>query len=676
MTAVDRSALRVRVASATGVILGGAVFLVALTDLRWGLTRTANQAGWFSNFYDLQAQAFLDGRLDVPEGSLGIEGFVVDGRTYTYFAPFPSLLRIPVLLVTDEFTGRLTMLSMALAWTVLAAFVVGLVWRTRRWFRGTEPVSRLEAVLAAVVIAATVGGTVLTFDAALPWVYHEAYLWAEALAVGGLYWLVRTLEQPTTRHAVWMGVLAMGAIMTRIPAGWAVSGATLLVALWLLSPARRQRHGRLWALFLTAGTIPLAAGVLYNMLRFDHPWLFPLENQVWTEVNARRREALAANGGTITGPQFLETSLANYFRPDGVRFVDHLPWITLPAEPAQAHGGAFLDQSYRTGSVPATMPLLFLLTALAVVGLAVLWRRQRTRPLAFVLLGGIGVSAGVMGYGYLSHRYLSDFVPGLTAGAAIGVWVLADLLRRRSRAAKAGAVGVVVVLAVFGMAANLAIGLDTARLAWRGERLVHWVDAQRATSSAASLAARVHRGEGPPEDGRTDDLYVRGDCAALYLNTGDAYEPWVLVQQRADVLVVRLPEELGRSRTAVATVSGSTDRSVVLETAPPRRVRLTYSDDGVDFRGPWVDPYVGEDLRVGIGVDTRTSRAVIGSTPGGRVGSVPFTEWGTDWLARPGDIRWTVPSSGVLDDGVTVEVVPGRPLGLCQRVLDSAGMDG
>ena len=40
-----------------------------------------------------------------PTGTLGIEGFVHDGRTYTYFGIFPSLLRMPVLLFTHASTA-------------------------------------------------------------------------------------------------------------------------------------------------------------------------------------------------------------------------------------------------------------------------------------------------------------------------------------------------------------------------------------------------------------------------------------------------------------------------------------------------------------------------------------------------------------------------------------------
>ncbi len=663
------------VASLAGALVGAVTFLAVLFDGRFDLTRTAMAPRYFSNFYDLQARAFLVGRLDVPTGTLGIEGFVVDDRTYTYFAPLPAVLRMPVLAVTDRLDGRLTLLSMVLAWTIFAAATVALVWAVRRFFRGDEPVAKTEGILAGIFIAAATGGTTLTYDAGLPWVYHEAYIWAAATAVGGLYWLVRTVEEPSSRNAAWLGGFAFAAVMSRIPAGWAVSGAALVTAAWLLTPARRARHGSLWSLFLIAGSIPLFAGIAYNMVRFDHPWLFPLDMQVWTEVNAQRRAALAANGGTLTGPQFLPTSLVNYFRPDGIRFVDHFPWVTLPAEPAKAYAGAFVDQVYRTGSATSFMPLLMALSVVALISLLRVRRNRHLRPLIAVFLGGIAVSAGVMGYGYLSNRYVSDLVPGLVVGGTIGLWALSEMVRPR-RVAFVTTAFVMVLLGTVGLWANAATGHEVARTTWRGDQLIDYLEAQRRTSSPAGLAARITLGEGRPAGGTADDLFVAGDCDALYLNTGDLYEPWILVERRPDVLSVRLSEELGTSRTPIAVVSGAIARTIYLETAPPRRVRITYTDDGIPFNGPWVEPYMGEHLRVGISVDTGSGRAVVSSTPGGTVGSVPFTEWDDDWQASPGDVRWTVPASGALTDGVSAKVVEGRRLGLCERLLASARLDG
>ena len=66
-----------------------------------------------------------------------------------YFPPFPALLRLPVLFTTDEFDGRLTLLSMALAFVLMAVMTTKLVWLVRDLMRPRRPaaVTRLEAVV-------------------------------------------------------------------------------------------------------------------------------------------------------------------------------------------------------------------------------------------------------------------------------------------------------------------------------------------------------------------------------------------------------------------------------------------------------------------------------------------------------------------------------------------------
>src|SRR5277367_6129195 len=82
----------------------------------WGPTNPLRESIFQSNFFDLQARAMFHGRLSLPNGILGIEGFVHDGRTYTYFGLFPSIIRMPILLVTSSLDGKLTPSSMLLAW--------------------------------------------------------------------------------------------------------------------------------------------------------------------------------------------------------------------------------------------------------------------------------------------------------------------------------------------------------------------------------------------------------------------------------------------------------------------------------------------------------------------------------------------------------------------------------
>lgn len=588
MRSPDRRPTRQAVATTFGLLVGGAAFLLALLDYRTDLLRTAVQQRYASNFFDLQASALLHGRLDVPRGSLGIEGFVIDGKTLMYFPPFPALLRIPVQLVTHEFDGRLSLVSMAGAWVVLAVVTTKLLWLVRSLTAGARPLSRAETATAALVLALATGGTTLTFDAALPWVYHEVYLWSAALVLGSCYWMLRVALTPERPSVLWLGGFVLAAALTRTPGGWAVAGTTMFLGLVvILRRARRTGLG-----IAAAGAGPLAVAIGYNVVKFGHPYLFPLESQVWTTVNAHRREALEVNGGTITGPQFFETSLVNYFRPDGVRLVDYFPFITLPARPAEAYGGAFLDQSYRTGSVTALMPALLLLTAVALV--ALLWPRRRS-PLAAVrwpMFAAVGSGGGVMGYGYLANRYTSDFVPALILGGVVGLWVLMGVLPQR-RLARSSTVAALGVLTCFSVLAQLATGSLAAAQTWGGPRLVSYLDLQERISGGpgSSVASLVGGSDGLPTTGRADDLHITGDCAALYVNTGDRYEPWTLVQQRDKVVtVVPVFEDYQPGTIRLLHQSGLEERYVGLEfDAALPQARLVVQDADGNFYSPWFE---------------------------------------------------------------------------------------
>ena len=105
-------------------------------------------------------------------------------RRYMYFPPWPAILRLPVLMTTHEYDGRLTLLSMALAWIVFAVMVTKLVWLAAcRPSRRRGRSRRTSAASGRGVPRGATGGTFLTFDAAQPWVYHEAYVWAVASVV-------------------------------------------------------------------------------------------------------------------------------------------------------------------------------------------------------------------------------------------------------------------------------------------------------------------------------------------------------------------------------------------------------------------------------------------------------------------------------------------------------------
>ena len=219
-----------------------------------------------------------------------------------------------------------------------------------------------------------------------------------------------------------------------------------------------------------------------------------------------------------------------YLRPDGIRFVDYFPFITLPAHPAPAYHGAVVDQSYRTGSVTSFMPLQMLMFLVALGSVAWPRARRELAQLRLPLLVSVLVTGGVMGYGYYAARYATEFVPALVLGGAITTALLTRLLRRH-QSWRAPALGLLAVGAAFSILAQMSIGTTAEAYVHRGDSLVRYLSWQHAVSPGAQ-AGLVHQVDGLPSGGSTDDLAIRGDCDALYLNTGDRYEPWVPVEER------------------------------------------------------------------------------------------------------------------------------------------------
>ena len=331
----DRNKL---VGTTAGLLVGGLAFFLTLFDYTVSLTRTALASGFFSQFYDLQARPCSTATSTVPDRSLGIEGFVRGGQTFMYFPPWPAILRLPVLMTTHEYDGRLSLLSMALAWIVFAVMVVKLVWLLVPVLAGLEEVSRHQRGSGrGVPRRSPTGGTFLTFDAAQPWVYHEAYLWAVAAVVGGIYWLVRLLDRP---HAA-RGVVAvrLRADQRRHPRDrglGAVPGRRSRVGLFMrFRPDRRPRAGpvvagaarrrwcRCWSRSRSTSTSSAASTSSRCRTR---------SGPSSTSTAATRSRPTAA---AITGPQFFTTSFMAYLRPDGIRFTDYFPFIT-PARARRA----------------------------------------------------------------------------------------------------------------------------------------------------------------------------------------------------------------------------------------------------------------------------------------------------------------------------------------------------
>ena len=668
---------RARWATGLGVGVAAVFFFLVLLDFATDIQRQATGIGFASQFFDLQAQAIRHGHLWVPKDTLGIEGFEVNGRSYLYFGIFPALLRLPLQLVTEDYNGKLTLISMGIAWVVLAVTATRLFWLIRECLGRPRTLGRTEAVLSGVFLASILGGSVVTFDASLPWVYHEVYLWSMASVVGSLYWLLRVVREPTPATIAWLATFVLVASLTRTTGGWAVCLVTLAAGIWLAS-GRLHPDRRIMAVgVIAAAVVPSLVAIVVNYLKFKHPFLFPLQDQVWTQLNEHRRDALRANGGSLVGAQFLPTSIVNYLRPDGIRFVGYFPWVTLPSTPARGYG-AVLDQSYRTGSVTAFMPLLLLLT---LVSVPVLFRRLPTpeyRAVRLIWIGGFLVTGGVMAYGYVAFRYTSEFIPVLFVGGAVATHVIGGWLTGRRHLVRRSVMTGFVVLTGFGLLANASVGLYTAATNFKGAPLERYVGLQTTLSgSTSAFAGLVHTSQEAPSGGSADDLWIRGDCDALYLNTGETSEPWALVQERDTAVRIRTNAEAYPGSFELMHSTSSTPRSVWLEITKDRQALIVLRNEGGEYRGTPFDLPPNADIRVGARDLSELGYAEISSTPGGFVGYLGTTDWSTDWVSENSSMVASpdTPASLFRTRGISISTAPTLPLPLCQRVARAAGVE-
>jgi hypothetical protein len=654
-------------------------FLAVLWNLGARPWRTAVPGGYFANLYDLQARAFLRGDLAIRDGLLGIEAFRRDGHEFLYFGPLPALLRVPIFALTDAYDGRLTAISMLLAWITAAVFIALLTWRVRGVVAPDRPVERVDLVVTSAFIAITAGGSPLLLLAAMPWVYSEALLWAVAFVLGTIYAGIGVIEQPSRARVVGVAACVLGAVLSRPTAGWSSGLIATAIGVWLATGSRRvtTRHWA-WPMVL-AGLVPVAIGALINWAKFRHPFLIPFESQAWTELSARRREVLEAGG--VDGLRFLPSTLLAYLRPDGVGVSRVFPYLSLPAAPARPVGGVLLDMSYRTPSLTATMPLH---CVLAVIGCWQLWRRgapSAVKGLRIPQLGSLTMAAGVLLVGYIAPRYVVEFLPFVALSGCVG---LTGVLERRHRIPfrwQAAAGAAAAVLGAFGVVACFAIGVVTARVASAGSSLRDYLAAQQWVSDRTSggFDGLVTIGDDVPTWSRAGGVHVIGDCSAVYYGTGEVYEPWVPVEIAG--LTVRI--DVGRARSGQGEPGSEHGTIDILRfpTSPERVIQLEFDGDGqyrmvltgadptADQASVWRRPAEGFPVNLWVSADLGDGGYLVAS-PGYLYTFVETRMMEADLSTEFAMVDEAVDARTASRLGVTVSVDPDPISGFCASLVD------
>jgi len=563
-----------------------AVPFVWISWFLWGPMSPLRKTVYENNFYDLQTRAMLHGHLWLANGAIGIEAFVHGGHQYTYFGLFPSFLRLPILAVTSSLDGKLTNSFILASWLLTGLFASLLIWRVRILIRGQAIMGWTEAASFGVLIATIMGGTIWMYLVATPFVFNEDIAWSICLTVGSLFALLGVIERPSWGRVIASFALVLAANLDRSTTGWACVAAAVLIAGWF-ALGRGGTENRRWAIpVFGVGLVPLVVGCAVNYSKFGV--LFGVSNfeQVWTHINAYRRKFLAANHNAEEGTIFVPTNLLAYLRPDGLRLTSVFPFITLPSGPPTALSGVLFDRRYRTASLPASSPFLFLLS---IWGLVTAFRPQPIGKVArtrILLLAAGAAGAALLLWGYIAPRYLGDFVPFLVLASAVA---MVDIWRRldgRRRSIRMGALGVITVAGLFAIVANIGIAVTPSEY-WSTTQVLNYVSAQKSVSdlTGVSLQSRVVRGSSLPPWGPADQLFVIGNCDGLYISNGEDYSTvpdeqfvrttWMTVElghnfQRLYRITFNSPASGGTESTSLVTAGQYSVAVSVTATSNPK----------------------------------------------------------------------------------------------------------
>ncbi len=467
-------------------VLAVVVFWLVATSWRpWDLF---DRAGFSADFYDEQARAFWHGRLAVDPAIPGPEGFLVDGRTYLYYGPFLSLVRMPFMLVGDLFVGRLVRLSMLIAVVVLCRWSARLARAARAVVR---PTSAVDGRWALGLFTAAVAFSPALFAAGWISVYNETELWALTLAVIGFALIAEWAASGFTdrRLLLGAGAAALSATLTRAPIGLGVSLALIACGVVLLWRSRRTGFDRgRWALI--GGVLPIAAHVAVNFAKFGTLTSIPGDRQLLSLTDPDRAAWFAGNNGSFFSYRFLPTTLVQYLRPDGIRFERLVPGIRFG--PLAVDRGSYPAESITpASSLPASATLLLVL---AVVG--VVWMiRRRNRTWSLLVAAALIGAVPTFMIGFVANRYLIDMLPPLIVAGAVGIWIVLAVPWQR-------AVRIVgVVLVVWGLWVNASLATWTNEYKTLGfTQLRYDIDDALFGSPAPSLVPLV-AGVDVPRDG-------------------------------------------------------------------------------------------------------------------------------------------------------------------------------
>lgn len=362
--------------------------------------------------YDSLAASLLQGRAEVDPAAIAWEPFIVEGRTYMYFGPFPALLRIPLNLLFPQFSGEWSRLSCFLA-GLLAVYALARMLRTA--LRANIAFSASQrGLLFAVLLPAFTLGSPLVHLFACGQIYHESIVWGAAFGLAGIALLGEMLGSPARPAPLLLtaySCAAAGALLSRATFGAPLYLilAVVIMPLYLARACTGRWLARCAAfgLLVLPAAAALAFQLWYNYARFKSPFSFyPIT--YW--VQWHRTLAQVHPNQSMFGWDKLPDTIWNYLlRADGY-FRGSAPFVVL-ADAETSRPGL-----YSPGELQPTLSLLVASPWLLLGAAGGAARLALRRGLAMQRFAAAGLAVQcllILLFSAMTQRYILELLPCL-----------------------------------------------------------------------------------------------------------------------------------------------------------------------------------------------------------------------------------------------------------------------
>lgn len=361
--------------------------------------------------FDSLAQGLLRGTSEVDPEAIRWEAFVVDGRAYMYFGPWPAVIRMPLVWLAPELMGQWARLSCFVA-SLLAVGAFG--WLVRAMLAKNEGLdeSQRRFVLVTSLIGFGVASPLLFLMNAAS-IYHESIVWALAGSLLFCAIAVPRFDEPErlVSKLTLLSTIAGATLLARVT----YAGPLYLVLLFVAW--RGLRAGvpvaTLFLRLLPSG-LCLLFQLWYNLDRFGSPFTFVDYSLMgFMRADPTTLEILGRTGDFSFARVFV--AFGNYFLPGGGQISASFPWFRL-APPAYPDAGLY-PRIFTSWVMPLSLICSWLVAfgAWGFVALA----RDRARRFSLACLGAFFLQVLLVSAYYIMElRYEIDLLPAFVLGYA------------------------------------------------------------------------------------------------------------------------------------------------------------------------------------------------------------------------------------------------------------------